>query len=451
MARSQAELSSIPWAVQSARRRVAEVEAEFSGLPSGAVEQSVRGILDAHAEKVDETGIVLYAGTNVMTPAARRYLGSTLETRPSMGYPGDKYQPFVDHIEELEVLVTDLARRAFRADFAEIRIQSGTLANLAVYSTFAESGDTIAVLPEAAGGHISHHECGAPGIRGLKVVDLPYDAEALNVDLDRLPEFLSRHKPKIVVVGASLLLFAHPLARIRDMADEAGAILVYDAAHVDGIISGGHFQQPLAEGAHIVTSSTYKSLGGPSGGMILTNDASLAEKVSATVYPAMTANYNAGRLASLAITLAESLEFGEEYARACIANARRLAGSLEDEGFVVAGARRGFTDSHHVGVDAREFGGGSVAARMLAEAGIYLSGIGVPWQNEGEGYRGIRIGTQEITRRGMSPEDMGSIAGWMGDILFRRRDPTQVAAMVGEFRRRFTSYAYCYPNPDGVV
>lgn len=444
--RSRVESSSIPWAEGAAQQRVAELEENFSGLAPEVVGQSIRRILAAHTEKVDEEGIVLYAGTNTMSPLARRFLGSTLESRPSMGYPGEKYQTFLEHIEELEVLVTDLSRRAFRAAFAEIRIQSGTLANLAVYSAFVEPGETIAVLPEAAGGHISHHGYGAPSIRGVKVVDLPYDSEKLNVDLDKLPDFLHRHQPKLVVVGASMLLFPHPLGRIREIADDAGTIVVYDAAHMDGLISGGLFQQPLAEGADLITSSTYKSLGGPSGGMILTNDPVLAERVASTVYPAMTANYNAGRLAALAVSLAESLEFGAEYARACIANARSLAHALDEEGFVVAGKELGFTDSHHVGVDAHEFGGGDLAAKKLAESGIYLSGIGLPWQGEEEVYRGIRIGTQEITRRGMKPEHMGRIAGWMGDVLLRHQDLALVGDQVREFRRNFTSYEYCYPD-----
>ncbi len=449
--RSGTRSSSIPWASPSARQRVAELEERFAGLAPGAVGESVRRILAAHAAKVDDDGIVLYAGTNVPSPLARQFLGSALETRPSMGYPGEKYQTFLEHVEELEVLVTDLARRAFRAEFAEVRVQSGTLANLAVYSAFAGPGETIAVLPEEAGGHISHHGYGAPGIRGVRVVDLPYDAAAMNVDLERLPEFLRRHEPRLMVVGASLLLFPHPLERIREIADRAGTLVVYDAAHMDGLIAGGIFQQPLAEGAHIITSSTYKSLGGPSGGMILTDDPVLAERVANTVYPAMTANYDAGRLASLAVTLAEALEFGGDYARACVANARSLGQALDEEGFVVAGRDQGFTESHHLGVDAHDFGGGDAAARKLAEAGIYLSGIGLPWQDEDEVYRGIRIGTQELTRRGMKPGHMPRIAGWMGDVLLRKRDPALIGRQIREFRQEFTSCEYCYPDPVQIT
>jgi glycine hydroxymethyltransferase len=409
----------------------------------------VQGILEAHSEKVDQRGIVLYAGTNTLSPLARGFLGSAVETRPSMGYPGDKYQTYLEHVEELEVLVNDLARRAFRARFAETRIQSGTLANLAVYSTFAGPGDAVAVLPERAGGHISHHAYGVPGIRGVRVVELPYDVERMNLDVDAMPDFLAKHAPKLVVLGASFLLFPHPVREVREMVDGTDTLVVYDAAHVDGLIAGGLFQQPLAEGTHVVTSSTYKSLGGPSGGMILADEPKVAERVSNTVYPGMTANYDAGRLGALAVALAESLAFGEGYARACVANAQELARNLYEEDFSVAGAGRGFTASHHVGVDARGFGGGTVASKLLAAAGIYTSGIGLPWQDEDEPYRGIRLGTQEITKRGMKPEHMRRVAGWVGDVLLRGRNRDVVRREVEEFRGGFESYEYCYGGGEG--
>jgi glycine hydroxymethyltransferase len=409
-------------------------------------------ILASHRSEVDEGSVVLYAGTNAPSPLARRFLGSGMETRPSMGYPGDKYQTYTERIEELEFVVTDLARRAFGASFAEVRIQSGTLANLAVYAAFARPGEKIAVLPEGGGGHISHHAYGAPGVRGLEVVEMPYDAGRMNLDLERLPSFLAMHKPKLVVLGASLLLFPHPIGDVRASADEIGARVVYDAAHVDGLVAGGLFQRPLEEGAHLVTSSTYKSLGGPSGGIILTDDAGLAERVATTVYPGMTANYDAGRLGALAVTLAEALEFGEAYARACVDNARELGGCLHEEGFEVAGAEMGYTASHHVALDAALFGGGEEASRRLGRAGIHASGIGLPWQGPEEPYRGIRLGTQEVTRRGMGPEHMRRIANLMAAVLLHGEDPAAVRREVREFRGGFSSFRYCFPEEvaDGV-
>lgn len=440
-----------PWASAQAQPRMVELEERFGGRAPGQVPEVVRAILDAQSEEVDEQALVLYAGTNTASPLVKQFLGSSIETRSSMGYPGDKYQAYlVEHVEELEMLTTDLMRRAFRAEYAEIRPQSGTLANLAVYSTFAEPGDTIAVLPESAGGHISHHSYGAPGIRGVNVVDLPYDADTINLDLEKIPEMLAKERPKVIVLGASLLLFPHPIRQVREMADEVGALVVYDAAHVDGLIAGGLFQQPLEEGAHLITSSTYKSLGGPSGGAVLTDDPEIAERVSDTVYPALTANYDSGRLAALAVTLAESLEFGKGYAEACMANAKELGRCLHEEGFDVAASGMGYTASHHVAFDAKRFGGGSAASMQLGRAGIHASGIGLPWQGPDEAYRGLRLGTQEVTKRGLKPEHMHKVAEWIGAVLLSGKEPSSVREEVKAFRKQFASYEYCFTK-DGAT
>jgi glycine hydroxymethyltransferase len=290
------------------------------------------------------------------------------------------------------------------------------------------------VLPARAGGHTSHHSAGAPSVRGLRVADLPYDAEAYDVDLAALPGFLARERPKLVVIGASLLLFPHRVAAISSSTDAAGAVLMYDASHLAGLVAAGRFQRPLTEGAQVLTFSTYKSFGGPPGGVIATNDAGLAERVSTVVFPGLTANYDAGRLAPLAVTAAEILDDGGAYADRCIANARTLAGALRDEGFTVAGADRGYTESHHVAVDAERFGGGRAAMSRLAAAGIYLSAIGLPWQRDDQPDLGLRIGTQEITRRGFGPDELCQTAAWMADILLRDTDPDTVRKAVAALR-----------------
>lgn len=441
----------IPWVRGRARGRLAELEGRFRGRGAGEVAGLVRGILAGHEELVERQGLVLYAGTNATSPLVRSMLGASIESRPSMGDPGEKYQTFLEYVEELEVLATDLMCRAFGARYAEVRVQSGTLANLAVYSAFVEPGERIAVLPEAGGGHISHHAYGVPGIRGVEVVELPFSVERMNVDLELCAEALDHLRPKLIVLGASLFLFPHPVGRIRELADEIGALVVYDAAHVDGLLAGGEFQRPLKEGAHLVTSSTYKSLGGPSGGAIMTDEPELARRVSETVYPGMTANYNAGRLAALSVALAEALEFGRDYARACIANARALARTLDECGLSVAGGGLGYTDSHHTAFDAAPFGGGDNAARRLAAAGIYTSGIGLPWQRADEPYRGVRLVTQELTRRGMGEGEMERVAQWISGVLLDGRDPLSVSLEVAELRREFDSFEYCYPDPQEAV
>jgi glycine hydroxymethyltransferase len=449
-----------PWASPAARARIAEVAA---ALAAGRADPSPASVIDtvhralaAHRRQYDDEGIVLYAGTNVMSAAARQVCRPEVSGRPSMGWPGEKYQAGLDHLDTLEVLAPALVARLVGAEFAEVRSQSATLANLAVYRAFTAPGDTIAVLPARAGGHASHHAAGAAGVRGLRVVELPYDVAGYDVDLAALPGFLGRERPRLVVIGASLLLFPHRVTAVREITEAAGALLVYDASHVAGLVAAGRFQRPLAEGAQVLTFSTYKSFGGPPGGVIATRDAALAERVSAAVYPGLTANYDAGRLAPLAVTAAEILDDGGRYADRCVANARALAAALHDEGLAVAGADRGFTDSHHVAVDAGELGGGPAAAARLAAAGIYLSAIGLPWQPADDpageaagtpaGDLGLRIGTQEVTRRGFGPGELRRTAAWIADVLLRGADPAPIRAAVAALRAEVAARG---PNPPG--
>jgi glycine hydroxymethyltransferase len=205
---------------------------------------------------------------------------------------------------------------------------------------------------------------GVPGVRGLRVAPLPYDAAYLDVALHALDAFLGWEFPRLVVVGASLMLFPHRLPEIAEIVRGHGIPLLYDASHVAGLIAEGRFQVPLREGADLVTFSTNKSFGGPPGGAIVTNDPDLAEQVSNAVYPALVANYDASRLVPLAAAALERERSGGAYADACIANARALAVALAEHGLDVLGAARGFTESHHVAIDVP--GGGAAPARGRA-------------------------------------------------------------------------------------
>ncbi|WP_018655183.1 serine hydroxymethyltransferase [Actinomadura flavalba] len=429
-----------PWASSAARARIADVAAGLGAPTPEGVAATVRTALSDHARRFDAEGIVLYAGTNLMSPAARAVADAPVGGRPSMGWPGEKYQSGLDHLDTLEVLTPALMARLLGARFAEVRAHSATMANLAVYTAVTEPGDTIAVLPERAGGHTSHHAVGAPGVRGLRVVDLPYDAAAYDVDVPALPEFLDREGPRLVVIGASLLLFPHRVAEIAEAVHAAGATLLYDASHMAGLVAAGRFQRPLAEGADLLTFSTYKSFGGPPGGVVATDDAELAEAVSAAVFPGLTANYDIARLAPLAVTAAEILADDGAYADACVAAAQTLAAALHAEGVTVAGADRGFTASHHVALDVADLGGGRAAMDRLAEAGVYLSAIGLPWQEPGEPDRGLRLGTQELVRRGFTHDDLRRVAALVADVLLRDAAPGPVrksaAALRAEIARR---------------
>jgi glycine hydroxymethyltransferase len=422
-----------PWASPAALARLAAVEATLPGDTEAALRVATEAAR-AHGRRLEDECLLLYAGTNVPSPLVAGLHEAALAAQPSMGYPGDKYQAGLEPIDVIEVAAAGAVARVMGAEFAEVRPTSATLANLAVYTALARPGDTIAVLPDWAGGHLSHHEAGAAGVRGLRVAPLPYDAERLDVDVQALPEFLARERPVLVVVGASLMLFPH---RLREIAAALDVPLVYDASHVAGLIAEGRFQAPLAEGADLMTFSTYKSFGGPPGGAIVTADERLAERVATAAYPGLTANYDASRLLPLLGAVLEHERSAGAYADQCIANAQALARALSAAGFAVLGAARGLTASHHVALDARPFGGGHAAALALAEAGILLSEIGIPCDPEG----GLRFGTQAVTRQGFTEEDMPAIAGACAAVLLRRERP-DVAAI----RRRHTGLHHVMPS-----
>ena len=427
------ESYTAPWAARPARTRLAALEARLPSDPAEALELAANSAR-AHARRLDEDCLALNAATNVPSPLVAALREPALAAQPSMGYPGAKAQPGLEAIDVVEVTATAQIARVMGAAFAEVRPTSGTLANLAVYTALTDPGDTIAVLPDWAGGPLSQQAAGVPSVRGLRVAPLPYDAEALDVDLDALEEFLGWELPRLVVVGGSLMLFPHRLTQLAEAVRGHGIPLLYDATQVAGLIAEGRFQDPLREGADLVTFSTYASFGGPAGGAIVTNDADLAEHVANAVYPALVANYDVSRMVPLTAAALERERSGGEYADQCIANAKALAAALAEAGFDVLGAERGFTESHHVAFEVA--GGGAAAALRLAEGNVLASPIGVPVDPTG----GVRLGTQAITRQGFVEDDMPAIAAACAGALLHDRD---VRDEVAELRRRHTGLRWC--------
>jgi glycine hydroxymethyltransferase len=422
-----------PWASDRALDRLADVEATLPDDTAAALALATDAVF-AHERRIEQDALLLYAGGNVPTALGVATHHPLLSNQPSMGYAGDKFQAGLEALDVLEVAVSRLVADVMGAEFAEVRPTSATLANLAVYTAVAQPGDTIAVLPGWAGGHLSHHEIGAPGIRGLRVVELPYDLRLLDVDLDRVGELLAAEQPKLVVVGASLMLHSHRLAPLVDLVHDAGARLLYDASHVAGLLAEGRFQTPLVDGVDVVTFSTYKSFGGPAGGAIVSNDPTLMERITAAVYPGLTANYDIARLLPLGAAALEHRQSAGAYADACIAVASALADALAAEGLDVVTCERGPTSSHHIAVDVRAFGGGREAARTLAGVNVLLSEIGLPGPDR-DPQGAIRIGTQTVVRQGLGPGDMGAVAAVLAGALRGERPADALRAEVAEIRR----------------
>ena len=242
-------------------------------------------------------------------------------------------------------------------------------------------------------------------------------------------------------IGGSLNLFPHPVREVRAIADEVGAWVLFDAAHQCGIIAGGVWANPLDEGAHLMTMSTYKSLGGPAGGLIVTRDAGIAERLDRIAFPGMTANFDAGKSAALAISLLDWRAHGRAYAAAMVEVAQALARELDALGVPVFAGERGMTTSHQFAVEAAAFGGGQAASKTLRKAGFLACGIGLPIAAVAGDLNGLRIGTPELVRRGVTVADAPALAALIAEGL-RGNDPGAVAARVREMRGRFTGLHY---------
>lgn len=422
-----------PWLSYDARARETDI---LRALPSDAAGTAARlhALIDQNRRIHEVECVNLNPATNVMNPAAEAVLAARLGSRPSLGHPGEKYEMGLEAIEQIEIIAARLARQVMDAEFAEIRVGSGAMANLYAFMATCQPGDAIIVPPPAIGGHVTHDTNGAAGLYGLDVHYAPVDPARYTIDLDALHQQAVSIKPALITIGGSLNLFPHPVAQIREIADTVGAKVLFDAAHACGMLAGGVWPNPLKEGADLITMSTYKSLGGPPAGLVLTDDEVLAQRIDAIAYPGLTANFDVGNTAALALTLLDWIADGPAYAAAMTATAGALAGALQGQGIPVFTTPDGPTSSHQFAIHADRWGGGQGTARRLRQANILTSGIGLP---AGEG---LRLGTPEAVRWGMTPADMPELARLLSAALTKH--PTTTAPQVTRFRGRFTSLHY---------
>ena len=353
-------------------------------------------------------------------------------------------------INEMERVAVEGLKALFNAEWADCRIQSGTLANTAVELAVTKPGDTIMSISLSAGSHTSHTSLGFPVFYGLNVVDIPFDDENINVDLPKLEEILKTMevKPKLLILGGSLFVFRFPVREVRELLDKYSpeTVLLFDAAHVDGLIVGGAMPNPLDEGADLISGSTYKTLGGPAGGFVVGRNPELFKKVKRAIYPGVTTSYHSGRLGALAATCISLLKVKDEYAPQVIRNAKALGAALDARGFNIVGKNHDYTDTHQVLIEMPESADfrSVEAGQLLEDAYIITSPQLLPWEprNVVRNPLGIRLGTQEVTRNGMKEKDMVTIADFMADVVLARKNPREVAEKVEAFRRSFKEPMY---------
>ncbi|WP_040494144.1 serine hydroxymethyltransferase [Ilumatobacter nonamiensis] len=430
----------VPTASEALVQRVAGAAAAES---TGSGRARLDELVDENRTIHELDCINLNPAANVMSPAAEALLATSLGSRPSLGHPGAKYEMGLEAVEQIEIIAAELAAEVFDAPFAEVRIGSGALANLYAFMACCEPGDSIIVPPGSIAGHVTHNSAGAAGLYRLDIHEAPVDADNYTVDVDALRALARDVRPRMITIGSSLNLTHHPVAAVREIADEVGATVLFDAAHLSGLIAGGAWPNPLVEGAHIMTMSTYKSLGGPPAGLLVTTEATIAERVDAIAFPGLTANFDAANTAALAVTLLDWQTHGREHARTMVDTASALAAHLIEAGLPVVTIPDGSASLSHafaVRADATA-GDGHALARHLRKANLLASGIGLPADPHGA-MRAIRLGTNEMVRWGMAADDMAFVGTALHRAL-RGDDLAAVAADVGEFRRRFDHIHFC--------
>ncbi len=392
--------------------------------------------------------INLLAPEALVSPTVQRLLSSEVGQRAAEGHIGPVNRWFAGtrHIDEIEALCVELLKRLFGSAYAEHRLVASMLGNLAVYAALTEPGDTVMTIPQPVGGHSSNRHDGPAGIRGLKIVDVPFDPHELEVDLDAFAATARETKPRLVALGASMTLFPLPVRDIAAIVQEWGGKVFFDGAHQLGLIAGGQFQDPLNEGAAVLTGSAGKTFSGPQSGVMVWNDPALAKPLTDAVFPALAATHQVNRVAALAAAAAELIEFGREYMAAIVANAQALADALHSRGVPVLGAHKGYTRTHQVIADVRAFGGGLDVAHTLARANIITNKNLLPDDRPSDWDRpsGLRIGTTEVTRLGMGAAEMEAIAELIAQVLVERRDPDDLKPEAEALRAGFQTVRYAF-------
>ena len=406
-----------------------------------------------HAKKNNEffaNSLPMIASENVLSPLCREMLITDFHGRYAEGTPGNRYYEGCDIFDLVEEKAIQLAKKLFNCNYADVRPTAGTTANLAILKALIKPGEPAVVLDLANGAHISFGKWGAAGVRGIDLISYPFNDEEMNIDIDGAIKLIKKIKPKLALNGRSVFLFPSPIKDIAEAAHDVGAYLVYDAAHVLGLIGGKQFQDPLKEGADVMSGSTHKTLPGPQGGMIVSNhkgdtkeDKSFLRKLGFGVFPGVTSSYHLHHIAAKAIVFAEHLKFGKSYAKQIIINAQRLAQSLYERNFKVFGEKLGFTKSHQILLEIGT-GKGKEASKILANAGIITNMNTIPGDEDPLNPSGLRLGTPELTRIGMKENEMDEIAEFFERALIKHENIDKIKNEIKEFRKDYQELHYCF-------
>jgi glycine hydroxymethyltransferase len=371
--------------------------------------------------KRQQDQIELIASENIVSKAVLEAQGSVLTNKYAEGYPGKRYYGGCEVVDEAEELARERAKRLFGCEFVNVQPHSGSQANQAVFMATMVPGDTFMGMDLAAGGHLTHGKNINQSGKWFRPVHYGVRAQDHLIDYDQAEEIALAEKPKVIIAGGSAYSRHIDFARFREIADKVGAIVMADIAHYAGLVAAGVYPNPFPH-AHIVTTTTHKTLRGPRGGMIMTNDKKLAKKIDSAVFPGLQGGPLMHVIAAKAVAFGEALkpEF-KLYAQAVIENARALADSLQSAGFKIVSNG---TDSHLMLVDLTPKGvTGADAEVALERAGLTTNKNGIPFDPlPPMQTSGLRVGSPAGTTRGFGPAEFRQIGTWIGEVLDGLKD-----------------------------
>jgi glycine hydroxymethyltransferase len=437
---------------------------EFSDLVVKLVEATRN-----HERYRDKECINMIASEGVKSPAVTEMhaLASDLEGRYAegendiAGHVKKRYYQGQKFMSQIEDYATDLMKALFKCGWADVRIVSGTHANLATFKglSLAAKNRKMVVTPLSCGAHISHDYTGLAGnVLGLENINHVYNIDEMNIDPDRSADVIRAAKPGIVTFGGSLFLFPHPIKELKAVCDEVGAYVAYDASHVLGLVAGGVFQDPLREGADFITSSTHKTFPGPQGGVVMgtPSDARMekaVKKIQFAIFPLSASSTHLGRLPALSIAALEMKLFGAQLARQIVKNAQTAGQYLCENGVKVLAEKKGFTRSHQIAVDIRNFGGGNKIAQDLEDANIILNKNLLPYDDQSckGDPSGLRVGFQDVTRHGMCEGDIKHLCDLMLAVIKGKRKPSEVKLDVMALKKEFSTVKYGFQSLEEAL
>ncbi|MBQ58939.1 MAG: serine hydroxymethyltransferase [Euryarchaeota archaeon] len=397
-------------------------------------------------------GLGMIASENIISPMVQKIVASDLHGRYAEGLPGKRYYQGCDDFDTIESLGISLAKQVFGAKFANIQSTSGTVSNIAALKALAKPGDKITAVSTADGGHISHARMGAVGLRDLDLSTYPWDIDRMEPDIDGACKLIREISPKVCLIGQSVFLFPTPLKEISAAAHEVGASVMYDGAHVLGLIAGGQFQDPLREGADLMTGSSHKTFPGPQGGFLLSSseDEKMQKRLNNAIFPGVCSSYHLHHVAGKVVALAEFEEYGAAYAKDIVQNSRALAESLAAEGFDVLAESRNYTASHQVLTrhGDTDSGAGAKAAKTLEDVGIITNMNMLPGDTKALTPSGLRLGVQELTRVGMGKNEMAEVAKLFARALIDNEDLKRVKHDVTTLKSNFQTIRYCFNEEE---